>query len=94
MFCLYVLLDKQEFEIDGRILEFGDTAIVIWNAIEFTRRLHKAANEMGLYVNQQPIKYVEKEKYHGVFGPFRKYETYRYQSEFVLVQRELENPDV
>lgn len=80
--CVYVLLDKKDFEIDNRILEFGDTAIVIRDAVEFTKRLHKAANEIGLNVSQQPIEYVEKTKFHGVMGPFRKYETFRYQSEF------------
>jgi len=80
--CVYVLLDRKDFEIDDRILKFGDTAIVIRDAIEFTKRLHKAANDIGLSVKQQPIEYVEKAKYHGAIGPFRKYETFRYQSEF------------
>ena len=80
--CVYVLLYRNDFEIDDRILEFGDTAIVIRDAIEFTKRLHRAANEIGLSVKQQPIEYVEKAKYQGVMGPFRKYETFRYQSEF------------
>jgi hypothetical protein len=82
IFCAYVLLETIDFEIDNRIVEFGDTAIVICNAIEFTKRLHKAANGMGFSVCQQPIEYVDKAKYHGFMGPFRKYETFRYQSEF------------
>jgi hypothetical protein len=82
IFCVYILLDSKDFKIDDRILQFGDTAIVIRDAIEFTKRLHKAANEIGLSVRQHPIEYVEKAKHHGVMGPFRKYKTFRYQSEF------------
>ncbi len=80
--CLYVLLERSDFKIDERILEFGDTAIVIRDVIEFTNRVHTTANEIGLGVKQQPIEYVDKSTYHGPIGPFRKYADYAFQSEF------------
>ncbi len=80
--CLYVLLERADFNIDERILEFGDTAIVIRNVMEFTKRIHTTANKIGLGVKQQPIEYVDKSTYHGQIGPFRKYADYAFQSEF------------
>lgn len=80
--CLYVLLERVNFKIDERILGFGDTAVVIRDAIEFTKRIHRTAQKIGLSVMQQPISYVDKSTYHGQIGPFRKYTDYDFQSEF------------
>lgn len=82
IFCVFVFLEKHNFQFDERNLKFGDSAIVIRDPIEFTKRIHSASNNLGLTVNQRPVEYVQKTIYHGEIGPFRKYDDYGYQREF------------
>lgn len=85
IFCVLALLDRSDFIFDEKNLEFGDVAIVIRDAIEFTRRIHDASGKIGRNVIQEPVTYVDKKSYHGQMGPFRKFDSFKYQSEFRYV---------
>lgn len=87
IFCVFVFLEKHDFQFDERNLKFGDSAIVIRDPIEFTNRIHSASNKLGLTVNQRSVEYVQKTIYHGKMGPFRKYDEYEYQIEFRYLLR-------
>ncbi|EPR5147926.1 hypothetical protein ACU6FY_004575 [Vibrio alginolyticus] len=82
MFCVYMLLENEQFKVNDAITKFGNSAIVIKDIKEFTRRLIAAAKERGLNVYQGPIEYVDANSYHGPMGAFRKFDHYAYQSEF------------
>ena len=82
IFCVYVHLEKDSPYFDEKNLNFGNSAVVIRDPIEFTKRIHYAANKLSLSIVQSPVEYVDQKKYHGVMGPFRKYDSFKYQNEF------------
>ncbi|ETI57856.1 hypothetical protein [Marinomonas profundimaris] len=82
IFCVYVHLEKNNSHFDEKNLNFGNSAVVIRDPIEFTKRIHYAANKFSLNIEQSPVEYVDQKKYHGVMGPFRKYDSFKYQNEF------------
>ncbi|MBD5772709.1 hypothetical protein [Marinomonas colpomeniae] len=82
IFCIYIHLEKNASHFDERNLSFGQSAVIINDPVQFTKRIHNAANKMLLNVEQRPIEYVDPKEYHGTIGPFRKYDNFKYQNEF------------
>lgn len=83
--CMYTLTDLEDFCFDERNLSFGDIAILIKDAKEFVNRFKSAAESAGKRLLHGPVKYMNKGKHHGLMGPFKKFDTYSYQSEFRFV---------
>ncbi|HQM85690.1 MAG TPA: hypothetical protein PLD55_13515 [bacterium] len=65
--------------------EFGNYCLILQNADEFLRRLHKSCNEKCLNFKHRLVEYVDTNKHHGEYGFFRKPLEYSYQSEFRIV---------
>lgn len=88
--CLYEL--KYDWEamtvekIDDRILDFGDSYVLIENVNEFIRRLDlavtKLSNEINLPVLFGPIVYYDEMKYSGKLDTFKKRQSYSWQNEW------------
>lgn len=85
IFCMYALTDKPDYSFDHKNLSFGDTAVVITNAKEFTERFRKAAELAGRKLHHGPVTYVNRNVFHGAMGPFRKFDKFNYQNEFRFV---------
>jgi hypothetical protein len=84
-FCMYALrTGHAQTLVDCRNFEFGDTCVVFVNGDEFIRRVRRAAEREGFKYVQDLITYVERD-YDGRMGPFRKFSTYSYQSEFRIL---------
>lgn len=89
-FCMFEMKydaeEKNIYPIDPRILDFGDTYVLITNIIEFTKRLDKAilanSDEIEPMVVFGPVTYFDEMKYSGALGPFKKRETYSWQNEW------------
>lgn len=80
--CLYTITDRSTEHFDDRVCEFGDVAIFISDLPEFVRRVQGAAAASGWEISQGPVQYVDPEIHDGFMGPFRKFHSYSYQSEF------------
>jgi hypothetical protein len=85
MFCMYALQEHIDEPLDDRNIAFGDTFVVIRDADEFLRRVQEAAAKAGRPYHHSLIEYVDRETYHGLMGPFRKFSTFSYQQEFRMV---------
>lgn len=83
--CMYALTDQPEQVFDKRNLEFGNTAIIIADLIEFIHRMKSAAAALNKSMFHGPVQYVDRITYHGNMGPFKKYADYDYQREFRFV---------
>ena len=92
IYCLYVLEfdeKKQRFiKPDNRILEFGDTAVIIHNTEEFLRRicytmLDRFGNEF--WTSFQRVKYDVDFSLERPYDEFCKTDAYAYQKEFRIV---------
>lgn len=65
-------------------LQFGDTAVVFLDAMEFIRRFKRAAKAIGQEVHHGPVEYVHPGTHRGEMGPFRKFDRFAGQREFRL----------
>ena len=83
--CMYGYNNKVNTSFDTVNLSFGDTSIIITDAKAFISRLQVAANKLGKTLNHGPIEYVDKEKYDGAMGPFKKFNSHKEQNEFRFV---------
>jgi hypothetical protein len=83
VFCMYAFLEKAATaKIDPRNFEFGDTYAVFTNGDEFIRRVRKAAERENLTFKHDLVHYVDRSKYNGTMGVFRKFADFANQSEF------------
>jgi len=68
-------------------LDFGDTFVLFFNPSEFLERVRRAAQEEGHRLSWGPVEYVDRRKYHGPMGAFRKFEERAVDLEFrILLQ--------
>ena len=90
IFCLYgISSDHIDFEnkttqklnvdIDG--VSFADTAVLIYDPIEFIRRVEKVVQNMGFECDFSPVIYYDEKSYEGELTPFHKRMEYKSQSE-------------
>lgn len=91
IFCLYALEFSENGEIvlpDIRMNQFGDTAVVIWDGIEFIKRINNAIAEkygLSVWFGYQRVVYdvvFSKDK---KYSEFSKTEPFSWQNEFRLV---------
>ncbi len=82
LFCLHAIKNTNEYFFDDRNLEFGDSAIVIYDIKEFIKRFKSAVKANGYNLYQGPVAYVSSDTHDGPMGPFRKFDQYSYQHEF------------
>jgi len=104
LYCLFVLTAAHAEEyFEGRSqnlvnvddLRLGDSVVVFLDGEEFFRRVHAATQREGLDLVYGPVEYVERHKYSGPMGPFRKFSEFTRQSEFrLLVAPEVKDPRV
>lgn len=76
---------KQAHVIHNECLKFGDTALIITNIPEFFERIKTSARKLNINVSGDLVKYFNINEYHGDWGPFRKPNEYKYQSEYRIV---------
>lgn len=94
IYCMYlwtIIRDKQS-EIDNRLLEFGDTALIITNRNEFIRRVLKSVKQEGYNCQYGLIEYFDEETFHGDVGIFKKRKSFEYMNEFrIAVAARMDN---
>ena len=84
LFCMYAIhRDPNSASIDMRVMEFGDTALIITNLGEFLNRIKRAALETDRLSHADLVNYVPTD-YIGDVGLFTKTEPFKYQSEWRL----------
>lgn len=94
VFCMHALqVEPQKQNIDERNFKFGDTFVLILDPIEFLNRVKRAAAQKRIEVYHKLVEYVDRKKYKGPIGPFRKFSEFSYQNEFrILISRESPGP--
>lgn len=70
---------------DHKLLEFGDTALIMTDGDEFISRLSEKLKNDGIPHQYGLVEYVETVEHEGDMGPFRKLSNYKYQSEWRLL---------
>ncbi len=76
--------DSGTFPVDDRNFQFGDYAIVLLQPQQFMDRIISCLRERRITGKTGLVKYVP-DDYQGVIGPFRKRDSFSYQSEWRLV---------
>jgi len=71
--------------VGERNFKFGDTFVLILNPIEFLNRVKRAASQREIEIHHKLVEYVDREKYNGPMGPFRKFKEFFYQNEFRIL---------
>ena len=90
MFCMSCLSidasQKQDSKLfnDAMTKGWGDTILVIYNATEFMNRLNKKIESFKIKQAKQ-VEYIDPKTYHGVMGPFRKFNEFSHQKEWRLI---------
>lgn len=94
IFCMYALqVEPQKQKIDERNFGFGDTCVLILDPKEFLNRVKCAAAQKRIEVYHKLVEYVDRKKYNGKIGAFRKFSEFSYQNEFrILIFLELPVP--
>lgn len=88
VFSLYAITEKNEdLLVDDQMLGFGDTAAIILHGDEFLNRVRKAFDKKGWPYDLGLVNYVDKNKYSGEMGAFRKYSDREFQSEFRIATK-------
>ncbi len=83
IFSMYALTEfNLDTIIDDRVLEFGDTTVVILKGDDFIDRIRRECEKRKLLFQTGLVTYVCKDTHEGDMGPFRKYSDLAYQSEF------------
>jgi hypothetical protein len=72
-------------ELDPRLLEFGDTCVLITNGDEFLSRVERIGTQLGHQVIWRRVTYVDEASHHGSVGPFTKADIYSHQFEFRII---------
>jgi hypothetical protein len=66
-------------------LGYGEYFIVFYKPAEFLSRLQRAAEAAGHEIQHSPVEYVDRHKYHGPMGAFRKFSERAQDSEFRIL---------
>ena len=85
IFSLYAINKDHllpKFEVDKRLLKFGEKTLIIKNGFEFSQRLVEAFKAMGYSYKLGMVKYYDKDKYSGKIDVFSKPSILDYQYEF------------
>lgn len=82
LFCMYAIFtDNENKDLDSRMLDFGEYAVIILNPKEFIYRIKEYCKANNLFPNCSPVSYFNENYHSGILHPFMKREKYSYQSE-------------
>jgi hypothetical protein len=85
IFCMFALRPAfGSFPVDEKNFRFGEYALVLLDPQQFINRIHEKLKVLRIEHKANLVEYVPND-FSGRLGPFRKRETYRYQSEWRLV---------
>ncbi|MCB0430653.1 MAG: hypothetical protein H6585_13330 [Flavobacteriales bacterium] len=93
IYCLYgvnsnqadtAMTGRQKISIDPRVMNFGTSALLIYNPQEFKFRIESTLNSLSKEFHFSSVKYYDPKSYEGGLGPFCKSEDYKYQQEVRL----------
>ncbi|HSS51721.1 MAG TPA: hypothetical protein VLX28_22485, partial [Thermoanaerobaculia bacterium] len=76
---------KEPWKLD--YLNYGDFYVVFFKPEEFLSRISRAAVDAGYEIEYAPVQYVDRRKYHGPMGTFRKFSERSVDSEFRILIR-------
>ncbi|GGX01483.1 hypothetical protein [Salegentibacter mishustinae] len=74
-----------KFEIDSKLEEFGNHALLINDPKEFKKRLEKEIHRLNLTYQARAVRYYDKWKHNGPLTLFHKTVDYSYQNEYRIV---------
>ena len=82
LYCMYAIhSDNSNPQIDNRMLDFGEYAVIILNPREFIDRILSYCAKNHLCPNCFPVQYYDESIKEGLLHPFEKRDKYAYQSE-------------
>jgi len=93
-FCLFTLTkEKNEFTIDSRLKEFGDTALVITNFSKFIKVVNSSITQLKFGYERKKVEYYNPKTYTGDLSFFQKDNSFQYQNEYrILIKSSGDNP--
>lgn len=94
LFCLYALTKPvKEFLFPAEHEWFGDSLVLVKNALEFLIRVAKAAKEQKLAIQGVRVEYYDENDYSGQVGRFKKSSRFAYQNEFrIAIEAGVDEP--
>lgn len=81
LFCMYAAHADSNLQVDGRMLDFGEYAVIIQHPDEFIRRVQSYCAKNQITANCFPVQYYDEQTESGLLHPFKKRSQYSYQSE-------------
>ncbi len=93
-FCTFTLTqDKNEYTIDNRLKEFGDTALIITDFSKFVKAADRAIAKLKFGYSRKQIEYYDPKTYTGDLSFFHKDIFFQYQNEYrILIKSSGEKP--
>ncbi len=86
-------LKKKPFQINPRMEEFGEYALLIKNPKEFKDRLEKEIHRLNFEYDARDVRYYDKWKHNGSLTLFHKSLDYSYQNEYrILIPNKSNEP--
>ena len=86
IYCMFAITKSTDEElVSSKILQFGDSCVLILNPTEFLDRVFRAALGAGLIPTCGLVEYYDADKFSGDTGRFRKPSIFAYQNEFRIV---------
>lgn len=85
LFCMYAMRPKHgTYPIDEKNFKFGTHALIFFNSQELINRLSTFIKNKAVPAKANLVEYIDTD-HSGTTGPFRKLNTFEYQSEWRLV---------
>lgn len=86
IYCMFAITKPTDEElVDRRILQFGDSLVLVLNPAKFLKRVFQAALLAGLRPSCALVEYYDANEYSGETGRFRKRSIFNYQNEYRIV---------
>ena len=82
MYYLPYVDDLSKIKIDIKCKDFGDSCLIVFDVIEFVKRIKKAASKSGERILLSPVEYQSISTYNGKWSLFKKPDSFSYQNEF------------
>jgi hypothetical protein len=83
IYCMFAITKPtDEVLFDRKIMQFGDSCVLILNPAEFLKRVFQAAQKAGLSPSCGLVEYYNANEYSGETGRFRKRSIFAYQNEY------------
>lgn len=93
LYCMYAITDqiKDEYFIDMKNAEFGDSFLLIKNVPVFINRIETELRKSKLKYRHDLVSYYDKNSFTGELGFFKKSEEFAHQNEYRIVVQTLKN---